>query len=845
MPGATAKEPAPYSPPRPAGRLWTRDELVRLGQSGKPWEFLPIAIQALGVEPRDEGLRFLAAANFARLGLVTPAAEMLAELSCSGAANPDVQSLSGLVGSLPSDRLDPAEMTETCRNNTEALLARGTDLRSAFAGWTERTRGTTWIRALDGNVVRRAGGASRVGWGLLGDHLGAADRFRRSYQPGTNGKRIGELAVEGVDPPWLLQRLAAALTRDHDGYQPRLRVVQSDALELLDGFALANLREIIEDPRVRFFIGPEAGAALGEDLRAKSETRVGGSYILLPSARGRVKPPVAVILQEAEAEDRKECERLTAEVEQVYAGRDAGWWRRRYDAASAAGGTPLRVLIPTCRHSSFIKHSSADLASALRGVGCDVEVLVEGDDHGVLSPLAYLRRFCHFQPDLVVMINYSRSDMGGMIPRNIPFVCWVQDAMPHLFGKAAGSKPTELDFVIGHLYRELFDGPGFLRERAMRTPVLASAAKFHAGPVSGAARSRFACDIAYVGNQSETAEAFRDRMMRDAAEAAPSGVTPDLLARLYEGAIAVVADPSVVAVADRLRDAARESWAGVHAYPASDAQLTVLVNTLLSPMADRAVRHQTLRWAAAIAERHNLRFHLHGRGWDQHPDLARFARGPVAHGEDLRACYQSAGMHLHASVNSVYHQRVWECFLSGGVTLLRLRAEDIWPMHMHTLATLAESGTPTYTRLCDRTVIYRTGDNAPAMNLAALRQRLGLEATSSLGLLPEHAAQPWAFNGGGPIARDAAWVFGDISEIAFRSESTLEERVLCCLGSARWRRNVAEGVRRRVREHYSYESLAPRLISLVSSRLASRHGSDPKASSHTPDNLHAGITFVR
>ena len=51
----------------------------------------------------------------------------------------------------------------------------------------------------------------------------------------------------------------------------------------------------------------------------------------------------------------------------------------------------------------------------------------------------YLRAFAEFEPDLVVLINYTREQMKGSIPEGVPFVTWVQDAMPHLFDARLGA----------------------------------------------------------------------------------------------------------------------------------------------------------------------------------------------------------------------------------------------------------------------------------------------------------------------------------------------------------------------------------------------------------------------
>src|SRR5690606_31999796 len=72
-----------------------------------------------------------------------------------------------------------------------------------------------------------------------------------------------------------------------------------------------------------------------------------------------------------------------------------------------------------------------------------------------------------------------------------------------------------------------------------------------------------------------------------------------------------------------------------------------LLHQYALPMADRMFRHETVRWAAELCERENWRLRLYGRGWEGGA-FDKWAGPEVDHGEELRACYQSAAAHLHA-----------------------------------------------------------------------------------------------------------------------------------------------------------------------------------------------------
>jgi hypothetical protein len=80
-------------PAPPTVRRLTREDVVRLGQAGRPWEFVPVALQALASAPQDAGLRVLCAANLAQLGLKTAALEQLRAVEGAAAVDPAVAGL--------------------------------------------------------------------------------------------------------------------------------------------------------------------------------------------------------------------------------------------------------------------------------------------------------------------------------------------------------------------------------------------------------------------------------------------------------------------------------------------------------------------------------------------------------------------------------------------------------------------------------------------------------------------------------------------------------------------------------------------------------------------------------
>jgi hypothetical protein len=428
---------------------------------------------------------------------------------------------------------------------------------------------------------------------------------------------------------------------------------------------------------------------------------------------------------------------------------------------------------------------------------------------------AYLREFANYKPDLVVLINYTRAHInaiGGVIPANIPFVCWLQDAMPHQFDARAGAAAGPLDFLIGHVHRELVEQFGYPAERTFSMPVVASTSKFHDGPVESALYERFECDAAFVSHHSETPEQMHRRLL---SECAGDGVMQQACGLLLPAIGAAVAHSMQRWASHDLRRATEQALRTVTGKDPDPQRAAVLHRSFCLPLADRIFRHETLAWAAEICTRRGWRLHLYGRGWDQHERFAPFAKGELKHGEELRAAYAAAALNLHASINTVSHQRVLECALSGGFPLCRLHRDALTGATVRAQRAAALAGDPTL----DDPRFPRPGYDrlfcAEIAHAADILERLGLDPDSFRFPTAQRLARYRANPGASPIENDPSWLLGDLPEISFWSPATLEDRLARAVADHAWRRETSASIAGRVRERLTHDVLAQRILSVV------------------------------
>lgn len=788
-----------------------RADLITLGsRPDASWAFLAAALSGLDEGERDPEILALVAAHAIRLGLKSLAFDTLGVLPGEYASDPQVKSLRDATERLRPDALSVHRRIAIAKENLDALGDNARQVRDSFAMWTQLAAKSVACVARDGNITLRTDLKRPFRYEIVGDERA---RARASWNPRVRPSEdpTGEppVFIAGFATPWLLERVIEGTPEGITGYSPTIWLYEPAAMRALNALSLRPMPELLRSTRLRAFLGAGAADRLRESLRAHASVH-------LPRGIVAVEPESAVvaeatsILEEGVANQRATHDALAGRIAARTSERDDARWGRRLDPMGSVPAT--RILIATTRYSTVMCAMAQDLADAFRTRGCETEVLVEPDTHSRLSSIAYLERIDRFDPDLIVLINYPRASLASAIPEGIPVITWVQDAMPHLLDPSLANKTTARDFAIGVLSVRIAESMGLDRATSRRFPVVANDRKFHHGPVS--CGDELACEIAYVGHQSEPAEVLRDRFKAGLAKSGQSNAYVD---PLFDAIRGVLQDPRG-RWGWELRGVVRDVLSRHAGREPTHLDVERVIASFAAPVADRMVRHQSLGWAASICERRGWRLRIFGDGWDRHPTLGRYSRRRVEHGEPLREIYQSAAVNLHASVTTVCHQRVFECALSGGLPLCRYLGDAIEASFLGALGAAVDAMRPN--GLPDAPLpALRVAEHPPldAFNRAASKLGCEIAPEYSVSSLYEQLLR----NGQAPaFEHTALHVFPEPGEVFFDSESALETRVLRAIDCPAWRATTSAGIAERVKANCSHDALARSMLALTHGALS-------------------------
>lgn len=804
---------APSQPARgtPGPVRLTRADVAALGRGSRPWDYLTVAARALDLAPLDHELRFLAAANLGKLGLRDAAEGQLGLLPEGVRQDPGVMALRDVLGKLPSEEISHGELISTCGRNLAVLQSRGVLKGVRTDEWVESLRSWRICRTVDGNIVRyRAGETKLSAWRGLHEQFVSARGVVQQHTSRSVGFQA-PLVVEGADPPWLLAAAARATPMGGTGHQARIYLVQADINELLDGLALAELADVLSEERLVVLVGPDAAERLGALFREAPDAQLPAGLTVSASLRARTAPTALDVLQSAVRAQESRLGAASADVQSVYSGRDESWWARRY-ADALAGGEKLRVLIPTSRFSTFIVHSAGDIAAAVRRAGHEARVLVEPDNHSLLTTVAYQRALAEFKPDLVILINFPRAQAPGAFPPNVPFVCWLQDPLPHLLDANAGRAQGRFDFLVGHMFPELFSKFEYPTERALPLPVVACGEKFSSRPADRSLVDKHACEIAFVSHHSQTSDSLHGERV---AQTAHTPAIVSVFERLRPRLQGLVGRAMETPLSGAIATTVREEMRAVLGREPDERSFALVMRTYANPMVDRVMRHEALAWAGAIAQRRNWRLHIYGKGWDAHPTLGAFARGPLAHGDELRAAYQAASVHLHVSLTTLVHQRVLECALAGGLPLCRMHRDAIAGFKARAqLACLATGGPDAVDDPAGR-IGYLVSRAPEAVEMEEQLRKLGYETDGYCWIARKRAENLVKFARVNDSKFDAEWLLGDLSQATFWSPETLEGALDRAINTKGWRDEHSGAIASRVRSELTYDSAVQRILAMV------------------------------
>ena len=307
----------------------------------------------------------------------------------------------------------------------------------------------------------------------------------------------------------------------------------------------------------------------------------------------------------------------------------------------------------TGRFTTFLQYSMRDWGAAFEDRGHEFKMVLEDSDHDLLPASRIPEAFAEFKPDLVLCIDHFRPKYRRDVPDDVPYVGWIQDALPHLYDRECGKSLGKFDFYIARDARALSINYEYPFAQGVGWPMTTSERTYSNEPMTEEELAPHRCDFSFVSSHSKLPErAHAER--RDGFKHDPAVLR--LVDRVFE-TLQGQRGRSVAEACLRSGTLYRAIKRELGFVPASEKANDLLLTTYVYPMAELIFRQSVLAWVADYCDRTGRCLHLVWEWLGRTPAICavrprlRRKRAPVA-GDSPGQHHQPADNHVRGRTSA-------------------------------------------------------------------------------------------------------------------------------------------------------------------------------------------------
>lgn len=391
---------------------------------------------------------------------------------------------------------------------------------------------------------------------------------------------------------------------------------------------LWHLDCLVGSGRVHFFIGSDAIKDLRAYLMADDQNLMPQMCIDLSRSPSLI--PILDDIRVLAMEDESRLKETHAKARQYYRSISPMMWRDIYSCKQR----PLRVMGITSRFSHFVQYCMRDLLDGFNRIGCDTMLMIERSDTKRLTDLYRNAELLRFKPDLIICINWNRNHIE--IPREVPYVTWVQDEVDTIFDEDAASKVKKRDFIAVYArgWLPLLESLGY--PEVFHFPMGVNPNIYKRVKLSDGDLRKYSCDVSFVGSLKKVPE--------DALDTFTQQLSPPIVQDVFRTMYALIEQAFVDGTGCYGKQyeeflAKAEHNCGVQI---KSIHRSSMIERFMLEVGYAMTRVFPIRWLIESG----IDVHLYGNGWNKYPEFKRFARGFIKPGPELNKLYNASRITL-------------------------------------------------------------------------------------------------------------------------------------------------------------------------------------------------------
>jgi hypothetical protein len=603
--------------------------------------------------------------------------------------------------------------------------------------------------------------------------------------------------IAGLDHGWLWDAIYAleCNTPRTPGHRPPLYFLARDVERLWLLMHVKDWTALLADARVRLFVGADAVEQCRQNMIANCYVPWAKLCVTVDPQLWPAGVTVDSLWQSAHDAANARMQTLNRQIETMYVGFDTKSIVRRLR------GQSMTILGITSLYTTFLKYSMSDWLDSMDALGHETRLVMEDADHEITNPVYFAEAIVDFKPDLILMLDHYRGEITGL-PRQVPCVMWVQDHLPNIFSAKAGAAQGPRDYCLGFGRLNLRDSYGYPEKRFMPAQVGVNEIRFAPRTPSQPDLDAHGCDVSFVSHASAPATSLLTEQLN---RADPQG--RKLLIDVFEQMRAIYDASGMITQPLHIREML-EAATVRHRVQYDDSVKRAILDFFTNRVNNALFRHQSITWLADMG----INLHLYGKGWENHPRFAKYARGVACNQTQLCTIYQASKINMQITPFGAVHQRLIEGLSAGGFFLLRYCPGDVIERIYEQLYTL--------TRING----FET-DEELRMSANPQIQQLVSEATQLAGVdvfnIGYSLIDVLKLSADGNYIRSAGTVWGDdFDRVAYSSASELQQKVTHFLTSEHERQTISRSMRQVVLDRFTYRRISQNLIEFIAEDLA-------------------------
>ncbi|MBF0445476.1 MAG: hypothetical protein HQL68_07790 [Magnetococcales bacterium] len=277
-----------------------------------------------------------------------------------------------------------------------------------------------------------------------------------------------------------------------------------------------------------------------------------------------------------------------------------------------------------------MQYSSRNIAKALLGKGCDVCLMVEDNDMEDLTQLHRIKAQYEFNPHCVININHFNNEW---LHPDVYNIIWWQDYMMGVEEEKVHLRERDILLTAD---------PSLL-------PYLTKSG------MKDIKRQEFCVDTNVFQNNTPMEERHKSVFV---------GVS-------YKYRLGhLVGEKQALDLLQEQMDSGAAITTDFLHYVAKKTNLPFKYVYDVGPLFTHVVRETAVKWLCELAPQIDLEVEIYGRGWDDHPIISPYYKGPIEHGPKIAKLYNETKYALSASPYVVDSQRLSEICACGAIPIM-------------------------------------------------------------------------------------------------------------------------------------------------------------------------------